>query len=103
MSFDKFASCHCLCLIGTGDLKARTFQSVDTSIAALLVCLQLGMQISMKITLTSIEQPSSEPRRRAFCMIWNRFGGALSKVYNSAIPPVKSSKPSMVLPPERAS
>lgn len=41
MSFDKFESCHCLCVTGTGDLEApktKTVQSGDiiTTAGALL-------------------------------------------------------------------
>lgn len=53
--------------------------------------------------LTSMEQPSREPFCRAFWMILNRLAGAFLSSYHSAMPPVKSSKPSVVAPPESAS
>lgn len=53
--------------------------------------------------LTSIEQPSREPFCRAFWMILNKSGGGFFNSYHSAMPPVKSSKPSVVAPPESAS
>ena len=53
--------------------------------------------------LTSMEQPRREPFCRAFWMILNRLEGAFLSSYHSAMPPVKSSKPSVVAPPESAS
>lgn len=53
--------------------------------------------------LTSIEHPRREPFWRAFWIILKRLGGAFWSSYHSAIPPVKSSKPSVVLPPDSAS
>ena len=50
-----------------------------------------------------MEQPRREPFCRAFWMILNRLGGAFLNSYHSAMPPVKSSKPSVVAPSERAS
>lgn len=50
-----------------------------------------------------MEQPSSAPDSSAFWMIWNMSAGAFLSSYCSAIPPVKSSKPSLVEPPDRAS
>lgn len=104
MSFDEFESSYCLGLVGAGDLEAprtnilvRLHKHCDT---IGVFVLQLS---TVKISLTSMEQPISEPRLRALFMILKRFGGAFSKEYTSAIPPVKSSKPSMVFPPERAS
>lgn len=54
-------------------------------------------------TLTSIEQPSSDPRSRAFVIMRGRSLGADFSSYISDTPPVKSSKPSVVEPPDRAS
>lgn len=48
----------------------------------------------------SMEQPRREPFCRAFWMILNRLGGAFLNSYHSAMPPVKSSKPSVVAPPK---
>lgn len=53
--------------------------------------------------LTSMEQSSREPFCRAFWMMRNRSAGAFLSSYHSAMPPVKSSKPSVVAPPESAS
>lgn len=53
--------------------------------------------------LTSIEQPSSDPRSRAFVIMRGRSLGAVFSSYISDTPPVKSSKPSVVEPPDRAS
>jgi len=50
-----------------------------------------------------MEHPNRAPESRAFLMIWNMLDGALFNSYISAIPPVKSSKPSVVEPPDRAS
>lgn len=50
-----------------------------------------------------MEQPRREPFWSAFWMILKRLGGAFCSSYHSAIPPVKSSKPSVVVPPERDS
>ncbi|KAG7250508.1 hypothetical protein CRUP_024431, partial [Coryphaenoides rupestris] len=50
-----------------------------------------------------MEQPSRAPASRAFLMIWNMLGGGLLRSKFSAMPPVKSSKPSVVEPPDRAS
>lgn len=59
---------------------------------------------SMEYTVhTSMEQPNRAPESKAFLIIWNMLGGARFNSYISAIPPVKSSKPSVVEPPERAS
>lgn len=53
--------------------------------------------------LTSIEQPRSDPLSTALRMMLKRSEGALFRSYISVTPPVKSSKPSHVLPPDRAS
>lgn len=53
--------------------------------------------------LTSMEQPSSDPLSMALPMMLKRSEGALPSSYISVTPPVKSSKPSDVLPPDRAS
>lgn len=53
--------------------------------------------------LTSMEQPSREPLSRALLIILGRSLGALRSSYISETPPVKSSNPSVVLPPDRAS
>lgn len=99
VSLDKLESRHCFGLIGTADLDAT-----KQPFFLLLVCLcATGVQMSIQRSLTSIEQPMSEPSLSALCMIWKRFAGALSNAYASAMPPVKSSKPSMVFPPARAS
>ena len=50
-----------------------------------------------------MEQPRREPFWSALWMILKRLGGAFCSSYHSAIPPVKSSKPSVVVPPERDS
>lgn len=54
-------------------------------------------------SLTSMEQPIKEPRSKAFFRMWNKCGSGRARSCISAIPPVKSSKPSVVDPPERAS
>lgn len=50
-----------------------------------------------------MEQPSREPLSSALRMMWPMLRGARLRSYISATPPVKSSKPSVVLPPESAS
>ena len=55
------------------------------------------------LLLTSMEQPSRDPLSRALMMIRWRSPGAFFRSYISATPPVKSSKPSVVLPPDKAS
>ena len=55
------------------------------------------------LVLTSMEQPSSEPLSTAFWMMLKRLEGAFFSSNISVTPPVKSSKPSEVEPPDRAS
>jgi len=56
------------------------------------------------VILTSMEQPISDPRLRAFVMIWSRLLGALSRSSNLVTtPPVKSVRASLVRPPLRFS
>lgn len=50
-----------------------------------------------------MEQPSRDPLSMALLMMLKRSGGALFSSNISVTPPVKSSKPSDVLPPDRAS
>lgn len=52
---------------------------------------------------TSMEQPMSDCRWKAFNMIVNKLGGASVNSYISDTPPVKSSIASQVLPPFNAS
>ena len=52
---------------------------------------------------TLMLQPRREPLSRACLMILKWGGPAFSRSCFSAIPPVKSSKPSIVLPPDNAS
>lgn len=53
--------------------------------------------------LTSMEHPMRDDRSMAFLSILNRFGGGFWSWKLWVTPPVKSSKPSTVLPPDRAS
>lgn len=53
--------------------------------------------------LTSMEQPSRDPLSSALWMILGRLRGGRLRSYISDTPPVKSSKPSVVLPPDRDS
>lgn len=80
MPFYKFKSCDRLCLTHIGDLKAPQKHFSRALILKLLfVTGKTNMQFRMKISLTSIEQPISEPSFRAFCIIWKSRGGALGK------------------------
>lgn len=65
-----------------------------------LSCVRSWKNVSV---LTSMEQPSSEPLSTALLMMLYRSEGAFPSSYISVTPPVKSSKPSDVLPPDRAS
>lgn len=53
--------------------------------------------------LTSIEQPMRDPLSTALWMMLKRLAGAFFSSNISVTPPVKSSNPSEVQPPESAS
>lgn len=62
-----------------------------------------GAEKQRSFPLTSMEQPTREDRSTAFRICLSRSGGGFCSWMLWATPPVKSSKPSMVLPPASAS
>lgn len=70
----------------------------------LRVCVNCPMSFGQRVhVLTSMEQPSRDPLSMARLMMLKRSDGAFLSSNISVTPPVKSSKPSDVLPPDRAS